>query len=322
MQAALVTEFGQPPRLAELPEPIARSENEVVVEVLAAALSPRVRSQAAGSHYTSTGELPLTPGIDGVGRMPDGTLVYFLLPDTPHGSMSERVVIDRRRSVVLDADADPVRIAAAMNPAMASWVALRQRIDFVPGQSVLVLGATGSAGRAAVQAARRLGAGEIVAAGRGAERMRDLAEQGATRIVELAGAPDEVARDLAAAGAEIDVVLDFLWGLPTADALRALVPHRAHDEQLLTWIQIGSVAAPESPIPSAALRAINLRLLGSGQGSISPRSYRAELADLAREIEAGTFDPPTRTVALADVAKAWTDGSGGARIVIVPRTVR
>jgi Zn-dependent alcohol dehydrogenase len=51
-----------------------------------------------------------------------------------------------------------------MNPAMSSWVALRRRIDFRRGQSVLVLGATGNAGRMAIQVAKRFGAGRVVAA--------------------------------------------------------------------------------------------------------------------------------------------------------------
>lgn len=55
--------------------PRADGEHERVVDVLAAGLHPRVRSSADGSHYTSGGELPLIPGIDGVGRMPEGDLV-------------------------------------------------------------------------------------------------------------------------------------------------------------------------------------------------------------------------------------------------------
>jgi NADPH:quinone reductase-like Zn-dependent oxidoreductase len=70
MHAAVVTSFGSPPRYAEHPDPVARDEDEVVVEVLAAGLHPRVRSQVTGSHYTSTGELPFVPGIDGVVRDP------------------------------------------------------------------------------------------------------------------------------------------------------------------------------------------------------------------------------------------------------------
>lgn len=318
MKAAVVTAYGEPPRYADVPEPTAAGPDEAVVEVLASALSPRVRSQAAGSHYTSTGELPLIPGIDGVGRLPDGRLVYFLLPDTTRGAMAERVAIDLRRSVPLPEGADPVAVAAAMNPAMASWVALRRRVSFGQGQGVLVLGATGSAGRAAVEVAHRLGAGKIVAVGRGAERMRDLTARGATRIIDLTDDAETVARALAEAGEDVDVVLDFLWGAPSSRALYAIIPHRAHDEQLLSWIQIGSVAGAESAIPSAALRAVNLRLIGSGQGSVEPRSYRAEIASLAAQIVDGAFDIAARRVPLGEVEAAWAETTSAERIVIVP----
>jgi NADPH:quinone reductase-like Zn-dependent oxidoreductase len=150
MHAAVVDSFDRPPAYREYGDPLP-SEGSVLVDVLASALHPRVRSQAAGSHYASTDELPLIPGIDGVGRGPDGVLRYFLLPDTTLGAMAERTLIDPRRSIVLPDDVDPVRIAAAMNPAMSSWVALRRRIEFEKGQRVLVLGATGNAGRMAVR---------------------------------------------------------------------------------------------------------------------------------------------------------------------------
>lgn len=318
MKAALVSRFGEAPRYADVPEPEARGDDEVVVDVLAAALSPRTRSQAAGTHYTSTDELPLIPGIDGVGRTPDGRLIYFLLPDTNRGAMAERTVVDMRRTVPLPKNADPTKVAAVMNPAMASWVALRRRITFRSGQSVLILGATGNAGRLAVQVAKRLKAGQIIAAGRAAERMRDLAELGATRIVGLDGDPETARGDLADAGKDIDVVLDFLWGEPTANALSAIIPTRTHDEQLLTWIQIGSVAGPESPIPSAALRAANLHLIGSGQGSVPARDYRKEVAKLASEVVKGAFDTTTRQVPLSEVEAAWSDTSSTDRVVIVP----
>ena len=79
--------------------------------------------------------------------------------------MAEQTVIDTRRSIVLPEDADPIAVAAAMNPAMSSWVALRQRVPFQAGQNVLVLGATGNAGQMAVQVAKRLGANQVIAAG-------------------------------------------------------------------------------------------------------------------------------------------------------------
>ena len=70
MKAAVVNDFSLPPRYQDFPDPVARGEGEVVVEVLAAGLHPRVRSQAGGFHYTSTDELPLIPGIDAVIRDP------------------------------------------------------------------------------------------------------------------------------------------------------------------------------------------------------------------------------------------------------------
>lgn len=133
MRAAVVTAFGEPPRYGEWPDPVARASGEVVVEVLAAGLHPRVRSQAAGSHYTSTGQLPIVPGIDAVVRDSKGKLRYTILDDTPLGTMAARTVIELDRSVVLPDRIDPVLVAAAMNPVMSSWVALRRRIEFRRG---------------------------------------------------------------------------------------------------------------------------------------------------------------------------------------------
>src|SRR6202046_2254192 len=117
MKAAVVSSFDAPPRYQDFPDPVPGGADDLVVDVIAAGLHPRVRSQANGSHYTSTGELPLVPGVDGVGRGADGLLRYFVLPDTRLGAMAEQTVIDTRRSIVLPGGADPIAVAAAMNPA-------------------------------------------------------------------------------------------------------------------------------------------------------------------------------------------------------------
>ena len=318
MKAAVVTSFSEPPHYQDVPDPVPAGDHEVVVDVVAAALSPRVRSQAAGAHYTSTDELPMVPGVDGVGRTPDGRLRYFVLPDTTWGSMAERAVIDVRRSVELPDDVDAVSLAAAMNPAMSSWVALRRRIEMPAGATVLVLGATGNAGRLAVQIARRLGAARVVAAGRDEARLAELAAHEADVTISLGGEPDAVAGALAEAGRDVDVVLDYVWGQPTADAMRAIVPARADDSQQLTWVQVGSVAGLESPIPSAALRATRLQIVGSGQGSVSTRDIVAELADLAAEIHAGGLFVDAAPVPLAGVERIWRLPATGPRYVVVP----
>jgi NADPH:quinone reductase-like Zn-dependent oxidoreductase len=319
MKAAVVSAFGQAPRYADFPAPTAAGEDQMVVHVLAAGLHARVRSQAAGSHYTSTGELPLVPGVDGVGRGQDGLLRYFLLDDTTRGSMAEQVLIDARRSVVLPDDTDPVAVAAGMNPAMSSWVALRQRTQFQPGQKVLVLGATGNSGQMAVQVAKRLGASQIIAAGRDAGRLARLPALGATGTVRLDGDAGAVARSLAEA-ADADVVLDYVWGEVTAGAMAAIITARPDRSQPLTWIEIGSVAGPRAPIPSAALRAARLQVVGSGVGSVGAAEYVAELPALAREITKGTLAIDALPMPLAQVEQAWADAARTPhRIVLLPR---
>jgi NADPH:quinone reductase-like Zn-dependent oxidoreductase len=118
MKAAVVSSFGAAPRYEEFPSPTAAGDDGTVIDVIAAGLHPRVRSQANGSHYTSTGELPLVPGIDGVGRGADGLLRYFILPDTTMGAMAEQAVIDPRRSIVLPEDSDPIAVATATTSTM------------------------------------------------------------------------------------------------------------------------------------------------------------------------------------------------------------
>ena len=321
MKAAVVSSFGSAPRYEEFPAPIPAGEDDMVVDVIAAGLHPRVRSQADGSHYTSTGELPLVPGIDGVGRGPDGLLRYFVLPDTRLGAMAEQTVIDTRRSIVLPGDADPIAVAAAMNPAMSSWVALRQRVPFRAGQNVLVLGATGNAGQMAVQIAKRLGAKQVIAAGRNPSRLAGLPALGATGTVLLDGGADRADRRLGEAAADVDVVIDYLWGEPAAAAMAALVTGRADRGQPLAWIQIGSVAGPTAAVPSAALRAARLQIVGSGQGSVSTQEILAELPALAQEITGGSLEIDARPMSLADVEQAWADAAGTAqRIVITPQS--
>lgn len=313
MKAAVVSAFDTPPRYADFPTPTPAGRHEILVDVLAVGLHPRVRSQADGSHYTSTGALPLVPGIDGVGRDADGGLRYFVLPDTPVGAMAEFTVIDARRSVVLPPDTDPIAVAAGMNPAMSSWIALRRRIEFASGAAVLVLGATGNAGRMAIQVARHLGAGRVVAAGRNPDRLAGLADLGADAATSLGSDA------FAALAADVDVVLDYLWGDPAAAAIAAIVTGRADRGRTLRWVQIGSVAGPTAAVPSAALRASGLQIVGSGQGSVSSGDILAELPALARQITSGTFAVDAQAMALADVEAAWAQAARTSRrIVLVP----
>ncbi|SEN51249.1 zinc-binding alcohol dehydrogenase family protein [Paenibacillus sp. OV219] len=320
IQAAVVRSFDTAPKYEAIDIPQPTGKHEVVGEVLAAGLHMRVRAQANGSHYTSTDELPLIPGIDGVGRLPGGQLVYFVAPDTPLGTFAERTVIDVRRSVPLPAGADPILIAAGMNPALSAWVSLRRRVQIQPGQKVLVLGATGNSGQMAVQIAKLLGASEVIGAGRDQARLESLPALGADKIVSLAGDPEAAAERLGEVASEVDIVLDYLWGKPAELAMVPLLTKRSDRSQALTWIQIGSVAGQTAAIPSAALRSANFQLLGSGQGSVTAAGYLAEFPALMEAIAAGSIRVNATSLPLSEVETAWqaTLADSSRRIVFVP----
>ena len=319
MHAAVVTSFDEPPHYRQFDVPRPESDDQTLVDILAVGLHPRVRTGAAGAHYTSSGTLPMIPGIDGVGRRPDGTRVYFVAVDDVIGTMADKALVDARRMIELPDDVDVAKIAAAMNPAMSSWVALRRRVPLEPGQSVLVLGATGNAGAMAMQVAKRLGAGRVVGAGRDRTRLDALTALGADDLVQLTDDADATMRALALAAAEVDVVVDYLWGAPAQQAIPALLTARSDRSRALNWIQIGSMAGPTIELPSVALRSANLRLQGNGQGAVSPKAYLAELPALVEEIGAGTIAVTTRTAPLAEVEAIWArPDTPGVRTVLVP----
>ncbi|MCX4390837.1 zinc-binding dehydrogenase [Micromonospora peucetia] len=308
MHAAVITALNTPPSYGEHPEPVATGENEMVVEVLAAGLHHLTRAKADGSHYSSNGVLPLVPGVDGVVRDNQGRLRYAVLDDTALGTFAERTVIDLRRSVLLPDNIDPVQSAAAMNPGMSSWVALRRRIDFPKGQRVLVLGATGSAGRMAIQIAKRFGAAEVIAAGRDTARLATLPALGADEVITF----DQIEQ-----AADVDVVLDYVWGEPTGQAMIQLLTARTDRRVPLIWIEIGSIAGDSAPVPSAALRGAQLQIIGSGIGSVSPHEFISELPELAIAVAEGAIEVRARRIPLAEISQAWT-AETDERIVLVP----
>ncbi|WP_329126567.1 quinone oxidoreductase family protein [Streptomyces sp. NBC_01465] len=319
MRAAVVRSFDSPPRFDTFPEPVVSGEHEILVDVLAAGLHPRVRSAADGTHYTSDGSLPMVPGVDAVGRTPEGELLYFVAPDDGIGTMAERAVVDRRRAITLPPGTDPAAVAAAMNPGMSSWVALRRRVAFRPEGSVLVMGATGNAGQLAVRIAKRLGASRVIGAGRDPQRLDLLTGLGADEVIALGGDEDAVADRLGRAAGDVDVVIDYLWGRPTEQAMPALLKARTDRSKALAWIQIGSMAGQDIALPSYLLRAGNLSIMGSGQGSVTTAGILAELPSLAEEIASGALAVGVQSVPLEQVEQAWTaPAEPGRRIVITP----
>ena len=189
-----------------MPEP-----GETRIAVAAAALSPLARARASGAHYSAAGQYPAVVGVDGVGRLDDGRRVYFMLPRAPWGAMAEFIVAPATQIAPLPEGLDDATAAALANPGMSSWAAFKERAKLKAGETVLINGATGSAGRLAVQIAKHFGAKRVIATGRNAEFLRALAALGADATITLGD--DEAAledrfRALFAEG--IDVVVDYL----------------------------------------------------------------------------------------------------------------
>jgi len=303
MKAAVVRDAGQIPGFEPFAFPAPGEAS--VVTVLATALSPRVRSGASGQHYTSRKVFPLVPGLDGVGQLSDGRRVYFLAANDTVGTMAEQALADPQLSLDLPPNVSASVVAAAMIPALSSWVALTRRAELQRGESVCVLGATGTAGQLAVQIAKHLGAGRVVAVGRDGDALRRVSELGADSAIRLTGGPADGAT-VAALASEVDIVLDYLWGTVTTAVMPALCSRREAETRLLQWVLIGSAAGDAIALSSVLLRKRNLRILGSGQGAISTADMFAASADVVAAIADGKLQVRAREVPLEDVARYWS----------------
>ena len=311
MKGAIVAAAGQAPAFADFAEPEAR-DDEHRVTVTAAALSPLTRARASGAHYSADNRFPFVAGVDGVGRLDDGRRVYFMLPRAPFGAMAERSVVAAGQCVFLPDELDDAAAAAIANPGLASWAALTERARIAPGETVLINGATGAAGRLAVGIARHLGAGKIIATGRNAAA---LAQAGADVTIAL-GQEGDALRDAFRAqfASCINIVLDFLWGPSARHLLLAAASHGAA-EAPVRFVQIGSAGGAEIALPAAILRSAPIELLGSGLGSVALPRVIAAIAGVMQAAHGAHLASPHRTVALSDVTSAWGERDDGRRIV-------
>ncbi len=212
MKAALIIAAGQAPVYGDFTAPVA-APGKSLIRVTAASISHVTRSRASGWHYSADGALPFIPGIDGTGIAEDGQRVYFVLPEPPYGAMAEFCSVDARRQFTLPDSLSDDSAAAMAIPGMSSWAALVERANLRAGETVLINGATGTSGRLAIQIARHLGAGKVIATGRNTRSFDDLRLLGADVTIPLA--QDREALE-AAFQAEfqqgVAIVLDYLWG--------------------------------------------------------------------------------------------------------------
>ncbi|MGA7476124.1 MAG: zinc-binding alcohol dehydrogenase family protein [Thermoplasmata archaeon] len=317
MKAAIVREFGNPPYYGDFADP-APQPGETVVSVTATAVSTVVRGRASGAHYSAGTALPFVPGVDGVGRTPEGRRVYFAFPRPPFGSMAERVVISADRLVPLPEGLDDATAAAAANPGMSCWIPLTLLSPIHPGESVLVNGATGVSGRMAIQVAKHLGARKVIATGRDEAKLRTLPELGADVVLSLRQ-PAETFRDALrkeARDSDLGVVLDYLWG-PSAETILAALggPNAPRGASRIRYVQIGTLAGTTISLEGSKLRSSGVEILGSGLGSSTDRALVAGIGQFLTAFVTGRFRIAIDVHPLSDVERAWSAAPGEKRLV-------
>jgi len=312
VKAAVLTELGAPPQFADFPDPQAEDDH-VVVEVAAAGVNHVDLAKASGTFYTGPPPLPSVVGSDGVGHTSDGRRVFFDAAVPPFGSWAQRSLVAREDLLEPAEDIDDVRAAAVGNTGLAAWLALEWRAKLQPGESVLVLGANGALGSVAVQAAKVLGAGLVIAADRDPVRLERLRDRGADAIVTLTPDGDITGDCRAVVGGGVDVIIDPLWGSPALGAMRAA----ARGARL---VQLGQLAGVALELPAPTVRSAALDILGMAAFHAPLEVRRKAYLAMTEKIAEGAITVDVVTVPLSDVATAWERqrGGPGVKLVLTP----
>jgi NADPH:quinone reductase-like Zn-dependent oxidoreductase len=319
MKAAVLHELGRPPRCEDFPDPTAGKE-EAILQVRAASLKAVDKQLAAGTHFASPRELPVICGTDGVGDLPDGTRVFFGGARRPYGAMAQRTVVPAAFCFPVPEALGDATAAALPNPGVSALLSLSQRAKLAKGEKVLILGATGVTGKLAVQIAKRLGAGRVIASGRNPQELEKLRDLGADSTIQL-NLPDDDLRKAFSDEAGDDgfnVVIDYVWGRPTGVLLSAITrPEFAVANSETRLVQVGESAGPTISLPAAVLRSTALTILGTA-GIPSRDVLAAAMHDVLDWAAKGDLQIETEAVPLAEIEKVWQrPESGGRRLVVI-----
>lgn len=312
MRAAILTAYGQTPEIGDFDDPTSGDGNEAA-DVLAAGMNPVDILKTSGNFYAGNPPLPSVTGGEGIARLADGRNVYFDAPLPPFGAFAERTLIDPGSTYAVPDGLDPALAVVFGIAGLAGWLALEHRAKVRSGETVLVLGAGGVVGQVAVQAAKLLGAGRVVAAARSSDRLDRASQQGADACVQI-GAVDDLAAAFRAAGdGGIDVVVDPVWGEPAVAALTAMKPFGR-------LVQIGQSAGAEATIASAAIRGKTLDVLGHTNFAVPVETKRAAYERMAGYAVDGKLEVEVERVPLDGVPEIWERqrSSPGRKLVVVP----
>ncbi len=317
MKAALVERIGSTPVYTDVDEP-QRGGGQTLIEVSAAPVNHIDISTTASTYPGGSPEAPYVSGREGVGRVlesdtfADGTRVYA----SGLGFMAERKAVGDDEVIELPDGVDDALASCFGVAGLAAWLALEWRGDLREGETVLVLGASGAVGAIAVQAARLLGAGRVVAAARserGLERARELGADATVKLDEHENLAEAFAE---AVNGQLDLTIDPVWGAPASAALDAT----AFGGRL---VQLGQSASPEATIKSGSIRSKLVSILGHTNFAAPAEVRRDAYLRMVRHAAAGELTVDHELMPLERVAEAWErqQASPNLKLVLSPSGV-
>jgi NADPH2:quinone reductase len=319
MKAIVVRAFGPPAvmKLEEVPDPTP-GRGEVLVRVRATGVNPVDTYVRAGT-YPRKPALPWTPGTDaagvvervgeGVAALRPGDRVYTL--GTLSGAYAELALATELQVARLPEKTSFSQGAALFVPYSTAWVALFRKARIAPGEIVLVHGASGGVGLAAIQLARAAGAIVVGTAGT-AEGEGLVRAEGAHHVVNHR-AKDHLAKAAALAGRPIDVIVEMLANENLGADLDALAPNGR-------VVVVGSRGPVEIDARAAMMRDASILGMSLNNQSLEEKA-RIQTAIIAG-VENGSLRPFVgRELPLARAAEAHeavlAPGSRG-KIVLIP----
>jgi NADPH:quinone reductase len=319
VKAARIEQLGQLPVIRELDEPQPAS-GQALLAPAAVPLNPIDISTSNGTFYGGAPPTPYTPGSEGVARivesttLPKATRVYVSgdgLGRKRDGTLAELAVAAEEILTSIPDDVSDELAGACGTAGLSGWLPVVWRAEATPEDRVLVLGATGTVGLAAVQAARIVGAQVIVAAGRRPENLEHAARLGATATVRLDS--NDLAKSLreASGGEGFTVVIDPLWGEPAVAALDASAPGAR-------FVQLGQSAGAASEVASAVVRGKQLNILGYANPQLPLELRRSAYLELLGHAAAGDVEFPLETYSFDRLTEAWERqvAGPGAKLVV------
>jgi len=291
VRAARLHALGGVPSVDDVGAP----EGPNVVAVVAAGLNPVDVAIGSGRFYGGSPETPYVVGSEAVGNAPDGRRVWF----RTNGAVAEQAAASPEQTFEIPEAIDDATALACGIAGITGWLAVSWRAQVTADDTVLVLGASGTVGTAAVQGAKLLGAKRVVGAARRTENVPEAADE----TVELSGSYELP---------EATVVIDVLWGEPAERALESA----AHG---VRFVQLGQSAGPAASVQSGWVRGRMMNLLGLSLFAMPTEVIAKGYRELCEHVRDGRIELAAETVPLAEIAEAWqrqASGSPGTKLVV------